>query len=397
MYRHSNGEMEENTVQKVYCDMLYVVACGIHNRKPESEILKGMEPEKLFAISRAHYLDALVGTTLKKAGMTLEKEWEQKISKAVRRVLMFDSERGKILDFMEQNGIWYLPLKGILLKDYYPAVGMRQMSDNDILFDASYSGVIQNYMKQQGYKAVYVNIGTHDVYQKAPVYNFEMHRILYEEDQNEEWSNYYKNIKEKLILNPGTSYGYHFKEEDFYVYIMTHAYKHYAGSGTGLRTLVDFYVYLKKQAENLDFSYIENECAVLGIEEFEKLNRKLSQKVFAKTEYSDMEKLEEILSEEEKNLLLFYLSSGVYGTVEQEVKNKIEKFKEKSSNISKARYLWKRLFPDKEDMEKYFPFFSRYKILFPAGYVYRLFRALFSTKRRKRIQKEVQVVKKERM
>ena len=53
----------------------------------------------------------------------------------MRKALLFDAERKGILDFMEQRGIWYLPLKGVVLKDYYPAVGMRQMSDNDILYD----------------------------------------------------------------------------------------------------------------------------------------------------------------------------------------------------------------------------------------------------------------------
>lgn len=40
---------------------------------------------------------------------------------------------------MEQRGIWYLPLKGIILKEFYPSVGMRQMSDNDILFDEAFA------------------------------------------------------------------------------------------------------------------------------------------------------------------------------------------------------------------------------------------------------------------
>lgn len=59
----------------------------------------------------------------------------------------------------------YLPLKGIIMKDYYPSVGMRQMSDNDILFDADAWERMEKHMISEGYKAEYVGKG-HDVYHK---------------------------------------------------------------------------------------------------------------------------------------------------------------------------------------------------------------------------------------
>lgn len=60
----------------------------------------------------------------------------------------------------------YLPLKGIIMKDYYPSVGMRQMSDNDILFDADAWERMEKHMISEGYKAEHVGKGNHDVYHK---------------------------------------------------------------------------------------------------------------------------------------------------------------------------------------------------------------------------------------
>lgn len=60
----------------------------------------------------------------------------------------------------------YLPLKGIIMKDYYPSVGMRQMSDNDILFDADAWERMEKHMISEGYKAEYVGKGNHDAYHK---------------------------------------------------------------------------------------------------------------------------------------------------------------------------------------------------------------------------------------
>ena len=45
---------------------------------------------------------------------------------------------------------------------------------------------------------------------------------------------------------------------------MVHTYKHYAGGGMGLRTILDVYLYLRKNKE-LDFSYVEKELGKLNI------------------------------------------------------------------------------------------------------------------------------------
>ena len=58
--------------------------------------------------------------------------------KASRKNIFLDAGRKKLFSFCEENGIWYMPLKGSVLKELYPDFSMRQMADNDILFDAGY-------------------------------------------------------------------------------------------------------------------------------------------------------------------------------------------------------------------------------------------------------------------
>jgi len=379
-------------MKKVCYDLIYLAACGINRIHPDMTMLGEVDVERLFYISYNHFMDALVGTTLQNAGVSISKEWNEHISKAVRKEVLFDAERAKLLSFMDQRGIWHLPLKGIILKEYYPAVGMRQMSDNDILFDYSFCDEMLTYMESQGYEAVSVGVGNHDVYEKEPVYNFELHRALYGELHQDGWAEYYRNIKDRLVLDDNSSYGYHFKDEDFYVYITSHAYKHYVGSGTGLRTLLDFYVYLKEKPE-LDFVYIGKECEILGISEFEKKNRNLCKKAFSGETLKGMEALQQSLSQEEKEMFLYYLTSGTYGTVEREAENRVRKFRKKSGSKSKFHYLWNRVFPGME-VWQYFPFFYRHKWLLPVGWFYRLFRMLFVRKRRRKMIKEIGVVQK---
>lgn len=381
-------------MEKIQYDMIYLAACGVNKALPGKSFLEALDMEKVYRLSVAHYLEALVGTTLKQAGISVSKSWVEHISKAVRKNILFDAEREKLFAFMEQNGIWYMPLKGIVLKDYYPAVGMRQMSDNDILFDERFWNEVQKYMESQGYKCTSVGKNNHDVYEKKPVYNFELHRSLYGATHQNEMEAYYKDIKDKLVSDSDTSYGFHFTDEDFYVYIVSHAYKHYSGSGTGLRSLLDFYVYLKAKEQKMDFAYIEKECEVLGIAEFERKNRSLCKKVFNVNELKGMESLKQQLSAEEHKMLLYYLSSGVYGTVEREVENGINRLKEENVKNSKMRYVLQRLFPG-NDTYKHYSGKCRYKFVQSIfGWVHRVFVLLFTKSRRERILREIKAVKK---
>ena len=414
-------------INQIAYDMIYLAAFGINSKcKPDEKCLERYRTneenrKELFRMSAKHFIDALTGMTLKQAGVVLPKYWEERMVKAVRKVILFDAERKKLCAWMDSEHIWYLPLKGIILKDYYPSVGMRQMSDNDILFDADAWERVEKHMLSEGYEAESVGKGNHDVYQKPPVYNFEMHRALYGRGNDERWVEYYSDIKNRLLsdqpevvcdavhgagenttanqtesANGGNiSYGYHMSDEDFYIYIINHAYKHYSASGTGIRTLLDFYAYLNAKEESLDFDYIQTECRKLGIMDFEKCNRRLCRKVFSSQQIYDRVAFEQSLSADEMEMLKYYLSSGVYGTFERMVENRIEKQKKTDGRgkLSKLTYYCHRVFPGMELYENY-PLLVKHKFLIPAYWVYRLVRLLFSKKRRNHILHEVKVVKK---
>lgn len=402
--------IEKNNMKAIYYDVLYLAACGVNGITPSQKCVESyIENEEmmrlLFRFCRSHFIEALVGMTLQKAEVLIPKEWSQLVSKAVRKVILFDVERTKICSYMEKRGIWHLTLKGIILKDFYPVVGMRQMSDNDILIDENYAQEMKDYMQSQGYKVESFGFGNHDVYEKEPVYAFEFHRSLFNTLYSVVWDEYYRKIKDKLILDEGVSYGYHMRDEDFYIYIICHAYKHYKGGGTGIRSLIDFYVYLQKKESVLDFEYIEKECEKLKIADFEKANRILCKKVFAQDICKstndksdslsyDMDGFWKSLTQTEQEMLMYYLSSGVYGTFENIVDNKMKKYKKSDGKISKGRYVFRRIFPDMDTYRLYFPFFYKHKWLLPVGWFYRIIRMLFVGKRRKKMMKEVRIVKK---
>ena len=82
--------------------------------------------------------------------------------------------------------------------------------------------------------------------------------------------NYFKEIDKRLVTNENSNFGRQFITEDFYLYIKAHEYKHYSNGGTGLRSLVDTYLYIKKYGKVIDWEYLGLELTKLGIYDYEK-------------------------------------------------------------------------------------------------------------------------------
>ena len=362
---------------------LYLLMCGVEGKPPSSELLREMNMEDVYQISVYHTLSAMTYMILEKGQDILEgevfKNWKKEKDKAIRKNILLDRERERIFAFMEEQGIWHMPLKGIILKEMYPAFGMRQMADNDILYDSNFQKPLCIWMKEQGYKVISCGRGNHDVYEKKPVYNYEMHTALYGGEHNPVWITYYENIKEKLIADKKKKYSFHFTDEDFYIYIITHIYKHFAGSGTGIRSLLDVYIYLQAKEAIMNWDYINEELKKVQVSDFERKVRHLSQKVFSK----ELQKL----TKKEEELLKYFLYSGTYGTLENHVQHRLDQFE-----TDKKGYIIKRLVPDEEFYKNYVPFVYEHKWSRPFFIIFRLVRGLFRKDRR--IMKEIKALKK---
>ena len=165
-----------------------------------------------------------------------------------------------------------------------------------------------------------------------------MHTRLFDETIDS-FSVYYSDVKSRLLKDHDEGFGYHFSDEDFYIYIAAHEYKHYSTGGTGLRSLVDIFLYLRAKENSLDRNYINHELEKLGIKDFEQDSCELSRKIFDSVNMP-------VLTEKEKEMLEYFLFSGTYGTYQQRIKNEIEKHASKTGKNLKRYYIISRIFPD---------------------------------------------------
>lgn len=172
----------------------------------------------------------------------------------------------------------------------------------------------------------------------------------------------YADVKQRLIPDAEVPYRLHFTPEDFYVFVIAHAYKHYSSSGTGI------------------FSY---ECE----------SRELAQKLFGIAELPT----EANLSETEQQMLAYYLGASTYGTFENRILNKMWKLQPDGGAITahtKRKYLLSRIFPGREWCEVYAPTVYKYPVLLPFFWVWRL--AVIGVKRRDIAKQELEAIKRER-
>lgn len=372
------------TAYKTGFDMIYLAACALQKETPADDVMKAMDFERVYRLAKSQTMAAVTFYGLElwdKAKTAVAPElwakWKEARDKAIRKNLLFDIEREKLFSFLEKTGIWYSPLKGAIMKELYPQPGMRQMADNDILFDKSYRDKVYEYMIGQGYETEFYNPETavdvlneegdtvHDSYLKKPIYNFEMHMGLFGKSGEPQWWTYYENVKERLQKDEENNYGYHFRDEDFYVYVTTHACKHFNGGGHGLRNLMDMYVYQEKKP-NLDWEYIDKELETLEISEHEKVMRTLSMKLFGDTFY-ETRRGRTVFTEREQEDLNICLSSGTYGTQKRHIENELKKMNGKENITAKERlkYLFRRLIPEEEILLIRYPKLARKKYLQP--------------------------------
>lgn len=368
--------MDQELFNKYLYNYIHLLSAYLNDSKLDDKSIDDKELSFYIKLSKFHSLSALLYKAILDTGVKVNKEYLSKLEQAylynVRKSVSFDKEREELYKYLNDNKIDYLPLKGIIIKEYYKDPMSREFADNDILFDDSKKELVKQFFVDRGYEVKLYDRSNHDIYLKDPFYNFEMHRGLIDDIKEfKTYYNYFSNYLSKSQTRDGCEH--QLSNEDFYFYFTFHSYKHFHGSGCGLRTLVDYYLYLKNV--KLDFDYIDKEMDILGLKDFSNLISNLSIKLFDNKE----------LNEQEKETLLYIASSGTYGTLGNKVDKGVK-------NKGKFRYILSRIFPPITSYKYHYPWAYKHHILIPIAWFLRLCRGIFV--KRKLIRQELKEINK---
>ena len=280
------------------------------------------------------------------------------IFKAVYRVEKIGCEYDALCEVLEKNCIAFLPLKGSVIRKYYPEEWMRTSCDIDVLVCEEDVDRAIKVLVDSGY--TYRFKGTHNASLFAPNNtHLELHFTLVEKGLANEASNVLKDVWSAAKLKEGYSYFYEMTDEMFYFYHIAHMAKHFENGGCGIRPFIDLWV-----LDNIDCKDAEKRDKLLEEGKLLKFARtacNLSAVWFKNKEY------DAVLQQMED----YILQGGRFGNNE----NRIAVKQQKSGG--KFKYAVSKIFISYDTLKYHYPILQKHRWLMPAMQVRRWGKLIF--------------------
>lgn len=344
------------------CRLLSAV---INSQKPP-ELPQQIDLERLYAYQTHQSVANMAYWALKDLDIPADKlkPFEDEYKMTLLREARFEIAGTQVFIELEKQGIPFIPVKGVILKKLYDTESFRSFTDFDI-YIGDKDKETQQVMESLGFELK--GRSEYDTkYFKKPSISFEMHRNLFEDDYS--FDGYFDNPLERAVLKPDSKCYYMLKNEDFYIHVFCHLFKHFTFGGCGLRQFMDIYVMDKKLS--LDRDYIKSELEKLNLVDFYNTVQQLVGVMFGG------EKPDERLLE----ICDYIFSNGTFGTDKIIAVNQYNKEKD---NNDKNIVTWKiAYFVDRwrlsySGMKEQYKILEKVPVLLPFCWIHKAFRVLF--------------------
>lgn len=281
------------------------------------------------------------------ADATLQQSCKKRMLKAVYRYEQFHYELTRICEVLEQAEIPFIPLKGTILRQYYPEAWMRTSSDIDILLHRS---DLKRAAEELSIALQYTQKGgtPHDISLYSPNgTHIELHFDLVEDNRANNAAPVLRTAWEHTVLHGESHFRYDTSDAFFYFYHIAHMAKHFENGGCGVRPLID--LWLLEQLE--DASRVERDALLErgDLLVFANAARKLCRVWFEGAESDEIS----------MKLQSYLLHGGVYGNVENRVAVQQKK------RGGKFRYILSRIFVPFALLKTQYPILQRHPWLAP--------------------------------
>lgn len=352
--------MDQRTIQILFA----LLRSAIRGTKMEEEEQSIYSSEMLFCllkISSKHDVAHLLALGLKQNELIQEehKDIEKQIIKSVYRYEKTRCDYEKICSVLENAGIPFLPLKGSVIREYYPEPWMRTSCDIDILIHKEDCEKAKSVlMSELSYS--YSGKCSHDMSFYSPdKVHIELHYDLIEEGRVNYSSHVLKNSWDTATIRDGYSSWYEMSDEMFYFYHIAHMAKHFENGGCGIRPFIDLWILdnlggadEKKRDELLNLGHLLK---------FANAVRKLSCVWFENEEY-------DLTSKEMEN---YILSGGVYGNDANRIT-----FQQQQKG-GKVKYALYKIFIPYSVIKYHYPILQKHRWLMPIMQVRRWYKLIF--------------------
>lgn len=344
------------------------VAAVINGTKPPEN--DGLDWQKIISLAQKHSVlnilsYAVEKLTVKPDELTMKYLREFRMQKTVVEAQQ-ELAACDICEKLDEMQVRHMLLKGSVIKNYYPSPDMRTMGDLDILVDADRCDEVVKAFIEDGFEFagkgdLHTNIVKGNAY-------IEFHRSMVDSFHTV-LSEYYGDGFKRAERCDG-SFSYKLSDGDFYVFLIAHIAKHYRHGGTGIRSLLDLYVY-EKALPDLDFEYINQELEKIGLLEFCEKIRNIAFNWFSGSFDGKFDLMSEYIAD-----------GGVYGIEGTEMQNSyIFDHIDEDIRFQKIKTLFRIVFLGYDELKIRYPFLEGKKFLLPLFWIIRFFDTLIHNPR----------------
>ena len=166
-------------------------------------------------------------------------ETQRYILTTAYRCEYMQDEYKNLCNVLEKAQIPFVPLKGSVIRQYYPEAWMRTSCDIDILIhEEDIEKAKALLVNEHGYTNH--GKGSHDVSLYSPRgFHIELHYSLIEEGRANKSAAVLENVWNMVTVRNDWEYFYEMPDDLFYFYHIAHMAKHFETGGCGIRPFID--------------------------------------------------------------------------------------------------------------------------------------------------------------
>lgn len=326
------------------------------------ELPEEIDWEELIELARLHHVEPMVCHVVRKKRLPIPDRSKDILNGIYSRRMFLEVQQdytmGMIRTSFCEARIPHVLLRGALLKRDYPSSDMRTMSDLDYLVRVEDYPRIKKSAEKLGGRHIHTD-GGHFSFLFPPEVMVEFHPNLI-----------YAASPVGTEINPGWQYtrigsgpyDLELTEEGFYLNMICHMAYHFTKGGTGVRSVLDLWIYRHRHTPQPDKQIVERELERAGLRLFAEQMEALAEMWFGTGQQTSH--LEE--------LGRYVLTSGAHGVEARAVLN-AACFSPGGNGCSA---LLSRAFYPREELENRFPWSRGRPWLLPAAWCVRAFWAV---------------------
>lgn len=341
----------------LFFTLLRAEVCGGELREALKQTLTMEHLESVYDLAKEHDLAHIVGQALGRNKLLpkceVSDQFRRQTMLALMRHTWLENAYEKICQTFEEANIPFIPLKGAVLRRYYPENWMRTSCDIDILvkeemLEAAVKALEEKQNFTRGKKSQH-DISLHS----TGGVHLELHHTMVEENRAANSSAVLDRIWEDARPREDGSCHYVMSDAMFYFYHIAHMAKHVQEGGCGVRPFLDLWILNHRVSSDP-----KRRQALLkegGLWTFAKVAESLAEAWFSGKEGDKLT----------ARLGSFILHGGMYGSVENDVAIK------QTRRGGKLGYALSRIFPPYKKMIFRYPVLKKHPWLLPVYHVVR--------------------------